>query len=88
MAEQVIFEGTFKTVKVDGGYDLILVTGEGKEVKEEKIGSNKQLVGCKKDAQSYAHEKDPKATHFKMIHVKPGRDKDAKETLSIKSKVS
>lgn len=88
MAEQVLFEGTFKTVKVgdgkDASYDIFLVTGEEGKQKEKKVGNEKQLVGAKKASMIYAAQHNPKATHYNLTHHKPGREKDAKEKLTIK----
>lgn len=92
MAKQVMFTGgTFKTVKVgegkDATYDLYLVSEvEGKQ-QEEKIGNNKKLQGAKIDARDYVNEKDPKATHYTIIHNKPGRARDAKEVLQTKAAI-
>jgi hypothetical protein len=83
MAKEIFFEGTFKTVKLDKGkYQLILIDKDGKE---NIIGENEKLVGCKNDAKEYVLEKDSKATHYKMIHHKPGREKDAKEVRRTKA---
>ncbi len=84
MPNKNIFPGEFKTVKVGEGknasYDIFHIEGK----KQTKIGNEPKLVGAKQAARVYVLSKDEKCTHFKIIHHKPGREKDAKETLATK----
>lgn len=93
MKKEILFNGTFKTVKAGEGKEavykisLIQKEGEGDAAKdiETPIGENAKLIGAKNHVKAYVAEKDPKATHFVIIHHKPGREKDARETLTTKA---
>lgn len=81
--EKIMFEGSFKTVKVDKAkYELYYISVKGKI---QKIGENQKLIGAKDDAKVYVLSKNPKATHFQITHTKPGREKDAKEVLTAQA---
>lgn len=86
MSNKNIFPGEFKTVKVGEGkgasYDLLYIDEKGLE---KKIGNEQKLVGAKQLARMKVLEEGDNYTHFKIIHHKPGREKDAKETLATKA---